>query len=62
MYGKLRVTVLFNEIMDDTETIQVVTGKDGSKYEEKEQITAIQSPKLLVIVTDALEIVLCCIE
>lgn len=34
--------------MDDTETIQVVTEKDGPKFEEKDQITAIQSPKLLM--------------
>lgn len=34
--------------MDDTETIQVVTEKDGFKFEEKEQIIAVQSPKLLM--------------
>lgn len=46
--------------MDDTETIQVVTVKDGSSiYEEEEQ----SNPELNlthVVVTDALEIVSCC--
>lgn len=41
--------------MDNTETVQVVTEKDGSKYEgEQEELRAIQSQKLLVIVTRCL--------
>lgn len=34
--------------MDNTETVQVVTEKDGAKYEEGEQIRATQSKKLLM--------------
>lgn len=33
--------------MDDTETIQVVTEKDGFKFEEKEQIIAVQTQNYL---------------
>lgn len=49
--------------MDDAETVQAVTEKDGSKYEEKEKIRAIQHQKLLMSYNiDALETFLCCTE